>query len=256
MTALWLAKFTALLGIGAGLAIALVLLDRAVSRSAGSTGSRGTLHKFFPLLALGVLGCYAMLLIGHILHARGPFAYAVAAVLGLIALSVLRPMKDVFSGIWLRAEGILRPGAIVALGGARGRVRFLGVRSFEMDGRDGSIERIPYGLAARARLSRLMLDGGISAHTLLVNMPMESPETFRERIRLSILNHPCTPVRRPPVMRIVSTDLESAKLEVTLYAATAEHAARVEAAIRTALAEDASEDGQRSVVRNVTRPAP
>lgn len=236
MTALWVAEFMALVLAGLLLAVGFVLIDRGLARYAGNGRWPGTLYRFFPMTALALLGVHVVLLSGQLLIVGGHYAYAALVLLSIALVCLLRPLRDVLVGAVLRAEGSLEPGGIVAFDGSRGRIRRLGIRSFEMDGPDGSVERIPYAMAARGRLGRLASEHGIAAHTFAVKMPADSVEVFREHIRLAVLNHPCTPVRRPPVMRILSANSLSPDLEVTVYSASPEHAARVEGTVRRLLA--------------------
>lgn len=235
----WLAKLAVSLLALVATAMVLVFSDRLLAPLSRRGRWLGGLFRFLPLLALGLLAAEMVYVIVLVAALGELYSYATLSLLVVALLAMFALVRDVLAGVWLRMENSLRPGLIVGLGPSRGRIRSLGVRSFDMEVSDGSIERVPYSVAARGRIARIADDGGISAHRVRLALNEQQPDVMLERARQIVLNHACTPIRRPPVIKLISTAAGLPEMEVTLYAASVTNASRVEIELRRAFEQPA-----------------
>jgi small-conductance mechanosensitive channel len=225
-----------LLAGGAAVLVAVLLAFRAVVEIIPVTRARReTLRRSVPVVATGLAVVYVIALVRVLLSTNPAFA-AVGTAIVIVGFAVLAfgPMRDVVSGVVLKAGRVCKVGDHVRIDDLNGRIVTMGLRVLALETTDGEEAIVPYSRVARERLVRTSSGvESISPHVFRVRLPttMSLAETKRHIRRRAMLVHWSAISRQPEVS--VTAD----GIEVTVYPIDPDRGPDIEAEVRQALAE-------------------
>lgn len=220
-----------------GLAAAVYGLLRAarfaVDVAPMSRPRREALRRAFPLVTAAV-GVLYLLFAAGLFFERYPqhFPIAVAVILGVSIAASWFAVRDLVSGIFLKAGRVCRVGDYVRVGDVQGRVERMGHRVLVVETARGEEAIIPYSRVARDSVLRTPVSERGTLHVFELNLPGHPPvaETKR-RIRESALRCHWSAIAREPEIAVVDAD----RFEVTVFALDADRVREVEEAVRRAV---------------------
>jgi len=221
-----------LAGAGA-LAVMLLVARNAVEVVRISKDNRETARRAMPvvsILAAMAYGLYA----ARTLFAGAPQTATAAMVLVLVAFVVASwaSLRDVVSGVVLKAGRVCRVGDHVRLDELQGRINHMGLRVLVLETTDGEEAIIPYTRMARGRLLRSPATEGVSPHVFRMPIPEAgSTSSVKADIRRrALLVHWSAASREPEVT------VDGKELEITVYCIDPDRGPDIEAAVRQELA--------------------
>lgn len=194
---------------------------------------RESLRRAFPIVS-GAAGVLYLLVAAGLLFERYPqhFPVAVAVILGLTIAASWFAVKDLVSGIFLKAGRVCRVGDYVRVGDVQGRVQRMGHRVLVVETARGEEAILPYSRIAHQAVLRTPVAERGTLHVFELSLPNRSPvaET-KHRIRESALRSHWAALAREPEIAVLDAD----RFEVTIYALDADHVREVEDAVRRSL---------------------
>jgi hypothetical protein len=194
--------------------------------------TRDAVRRALPVAAAGVALIYALVAV-TILFADQPMVAAIATVLVIGAFVVVswNALRDLASGVFLKAGDICQPGDHIRIDDLQGRVAHMGLRVLVLETSDGDEALIPYSRIARDRLLRTPAVEGVTPHVFQLSVPPElSPATLKTQVRHSAMLEHWSAVSRAPEIA-----LHDGQLEVTVYAVDPDRGPDIEAAVRRAV---------------------
>lgn len=222
-----------------GAALILALLVVALLRGArfaidvlpALAPRREALARAFPLVAAAI-GVLYLLFAAGLVFERYPqhFPIAVAVILGVTIAASWFAVKDLVSGIVLKAGRVLRVGDRVRAGALEGRVARMGHRVLVVETARGEEAIVPYSTLAREAVVRAPLGARIAPHTFTLATARPMPEAKAAIKEAALVCHWAALGRDPEVVA-----LEENRFEVTVYALDADRVRDVERAVRRAL---------------------
>lgn len=194
---------------------------------------REALTRAFPLVAAAI-GVLYLLFAAGLVFERYPqhFPIAVAVILGVTIAASWFAVKDLVSGIVLRAGRVLRVGDRVRAGALEGRVLRMGHRVLVVETARGEEAIVPYSALAREAVVRAPLGARVVPHTftLVTARDLSVPETKATIREAALVCHWAALGRDPEVV-----PLDGDRFEVTIYALDADRVRDVERAVRSAV---------------------
>ncbi len=225
---LWVFAFAALLYA------ALRAVRFAIDVAPIAASRRDALRRAFPVVA-------AACGLGYLLVAAGlffepypqHFPIAVAVILGVALAASWFGVRDVLSGVLLKADRAFAVGDHVRIGDIEGVVARLGLRALTVETTRGEEATIPYSRLAREPIVRTpgAERGTLHVFELHFGAPPTVAETKR-RIRSAALACHWSAIAREPEIAV----LDAQRYEVTVFALDPDRVREVEAAVRAALA--------------------
>lgn len=216
------------------LALALWVLVRgarwAIDVAPLSTARREKLSRAYPAAAF-VVAVLALLVAAGVLFERYPqhFPIAVAVILGGLAAAMWFVIKDLVSGVFVRAGRMVELGDQIRVGEVAGRVTRMGYRMIVVETARGEEAIVPYGHLARAAVVRSGRErGGRHVFELaLAEMPMA--EAKRRIVESALACHWSSIAREPEI-----AVLDSGRVNVTVFSIDPDRAREIEDAVRRA----------------------
>jgi hypothetical protein len=205
--------------------------DRVVPR-----GSRleSWVHRWTPT-AQGLVVLGAIVWAIHIAFGddASMWRWLTMGVFAAAAWSSRRSLSDWASGVFLRSEGTLRPGARIGVGVERGRIRHLGLRSVEVEVEDGRVLRLPYTSLAEAAVEVSPEEIAARSHTFTVDVPADSDTgEISSRLAAAALLSPWSSSQPGPSVRLLGESEGALRFEVTVYPVDPAFVSKVESAVR------------------------
>ncbi len=150
-------------------------------------------------------------------------------------------IKDIFSGILLRTEGIFTYNSHIKSHGMEGVVKKLGFRALEIETDRGETVRIPYSIIDRETTIRSYPIESIKSHTFHILLD-KSKEflTYKEQIKKALLNNHYTSLRKNPVIKMKADSNGKYQLMVTAYIMDDRYSERVEQYIKSQFEDNTS----------------
>lgn len=201
------------------------------------TTLKARLLRFSPAVELLVAVAYLASALAFLFDHDRQFAWIVLSLVIALTLLSWSALYDVISGVAFRVAEVCQPGDLVQVSDVEGRVLAVGTRSIVLQTRDGDEAVVPYGSIARRALRRTQSVHGAHVHAFVLDERVDEgfAELKRQVIDAAIRCHWSSVVHEPKVER-----REGTQIEVTVYAHDADHAPKVEAAIRRALTSKAA----------------
>lgn len=195
--------------------------------------SRALLERFGPLFSLILLFGYAVLSLVELfaVHAR-LLPFVLAAFVVICAAALWGPIRDVLTGVFLRAGGVLQVGDELSVNELQGRVERLFARRALIRTATGEA-LVPYNHLSKSVLVRTRGKQGLVAHTFRVRSVagLSQPKLRSHIIESALLCHFSAPSRAPELK-----SAEHGAVDVTVFALAKDMAYEVEAAVRAQLA--------------------
>lgn len=191
---------------------------------------RESLRRAYPIVA-GAAGVLYLLVAAGLLFERYPqhFPLAVAVILGLSIAASWFAVRDLVSGIFLKAGRVCRVGDYVRVGEVQGRVERMGHRVLVVETAHGEEAIIPYSRIAQEAVLRTPVAERGTLHVFELSLPNHPPVAeAKHRIRESALRSHWAALAREPEIAV----LDAERFEVTIYALDADHVREVEDAVR------------------------
>lgn len=194
---------------------------------------REQLRRAFPLVS-AIAGLLYLLFAAGLFFERYPqhFPIAVAVILGVSIAASWFAVRDLVSGIFLKAGRVCRAGDYVRVGEVQGRVQRMGHRVLVVETARGEEAIIPYSRVAREAVLRTPVGERGTLHVFELNLPGQPPvaETKR-KIRESALRCHWSAIAREPEIAVLDAD----RFEVTVFALHPDRVREVEDAVRRAV---------------------
>jgi hypothetical protein len=194
---------------------------------------RETLARARPLAGTLIVLLYLLFAVGVVFKAQPSQLPAALAfvVVGFVVAS-WTVVRDVVSGVFLKAGRVCRVGDHVRIGNVEGRVERMGLSVLVIETREGDEAVLPYSSIARQSILRTPVIDNVAPHVFCVEAPAGLPlPELKALIRLHALNSHWSSIARQPDVEATS----GGAFEVTVFALDADHAADVEATVRRAL---------------------
>jgi small-conductance mechanosensitive channel len=214
------------------LAVLALLVRGAVDILPLSRTRRENISRALPIAAIVVIFAYCLAVVRTLLAAH-PTVAAVAMVLvivGFIAVS-WSALRDIISGVFIKAGRVCREGDHVRIDELHGRIAHMGLRILVLETSDGEEAIIPYARLAGDRLLRTPALESISPHVF--RLPVQdnaATAQVKTRIReTALLSHWSAASRTPDITS------HGGELEVTVYSIDPDRGADIEARVRAAL---------------------
>lgn len=190
------------------------------------------LARVAPAIELVVGVAYVASSLAYLFEHDRWFAWIVLALFVALVVLSWSALYDLVSGVAFRVAQVCHEGDLVQVGDVEGRVLRIGTRALVLQTREGDEAVVPYGAIARRALRRTQSVHGAYVHAFELDQPVEEgfAELKQRVIDAALRCHWASVVHEPKVER-----REGTRIEVTVYAHDADHAPRVEAAIRRAL---------------------
>lgn len=197
------------------------------------TDRREALARARPLAGTAIVLLYVLFAAGVVFKehpAQLPLALAFVVVGFVVASWTV--VRDVVSGVFLKAGRVCRVGDHVRVGGVEGRVERMGLSVLVIETRDGDEAVLPYSSVARQSLLRTPVIDSVAPHVFRVERPAGlSIVELRSLVRQHALNCHWASIAREPDVETT----EDGTLEVTVFSLDADHSPDVESAVRRAL---------------------
>jgi small-conductance mechanosensitive channel len=198
-----------------------------------SAERREALRRAFPVVSAFV-GVLYLLFAAGLFFERYPqhFPVAVAVILGVSIAASWFAVRDLVSGVFLKAGRVCRAGDYVRVGDVQGRVQRMGHRVLVVETARGEEAIVPYSRVARDSVLRTPVSDRGTLHVFELSLPGSPPvaETKR-KIRESALRCHWSAIAREPEIAVIDAD----RFEVTVFALDPDRVREVEDAVRRAV---------------------
>lgn len=197
-----------------------------------------TLARARPLVGTLVVLLYMLFAAGVVFKAHpGQLPLALGFVVVGFVVASWTAVRDVVSGVFLKAGRVCRVGDHVRVGNVEGRVERMGLTVLVIETREGDEAVLPYSGVARQSILRTPVIDSVAPHVFRVERPDGlSLSALRSLIRERAMSSHWASITREPDVEPVADDA----VEVTVFALDADHAPEVESAVRGALEQPAS----------------
>ncbi len=225
-----------LLGYVVGGFVLLALLKGAaalVELLPVSRSRRETARRVAPLLGTVLVIGYCLFVVRSLFRQQPTvLPMALALVLGGFVAAAWGPLKDVVTGVFLKAGRVCSPGDTIQVGQVAGRVTEMGYRALCVETPSGEQVVVPYGQVAGSAIQRVPILAGAQAHVFELSLPEQGVASDQVlRIQRAALRHHWSSLVRMPEVKLVGPRL----CRVTVYPLTSEHAPEIEEQVRRAL---------------------
>jgi hypothetical protein len=196
--------------------------------------TKARLERVVPLVSLAAWLGFAALTIHELLGAQArAAAWVLASLLVACVLALWGPIRDVLTGVFLRASGAVGVGDDLTLGELRGHVEELGHRRVLLRTSRGEA-LVPYSELAKGVILRAQSERRVRSHTFRVRpvAGLAQAELRRAIKEAALLSHWSCPARPPELV-----SAEQGALEVTVFAIAEAYGPELERAVRARLAE-------------------
>jgi len=218
-----------------GLALACVLfaIRRALELVPLTGAQRDVLERVGPLVATVAVLAFSLFAARRLLGSTPANLPLVGAVVVVgFALAAWPAIRDVLSGVFLKAGRVCREGDVVRLDDIAGRVVRMGWRTIEIETPTGDHVVLPFSHVARNKLVRSGDRDALSPHTFVMPSPADlSLAEAKDTIHSSALLVHWSAVSRLPKV----APQADGSLEITVFAIDPDHHDVIEAAVRAAL---------------------
>lgn len=168
----------------------------------------------------------------HVFDGQPIYAWGALGVLALLGIgAVWFAVRDVLSGLILKAEGTYQIDQVVRVDGIEGRIERLGFRTVALTTETGGLIKVPYSRLAHKAVAVQHANDLIGPHTFQVDVPIQIGDAH-ERLRHAILNLAWTSVHRSPRIRVHGLTASHRRYEITVFALGADHTADIEQQVR------------------------
>ncbi len=193
---------------------------------------RDTLRRTVPVLTALLALIYCVVTVRVLLATEPAFAAAGTALV-LVGFVVLAfgPMRDVVSGVVLKAGRVCQQGDHVRLDDLHGRITSMGLRVLVLETNEGEEAVIPYSRVARERVLRTAGVESVSPHVFRVRLPT----TLTLSATKTLIRQRAMLVHFSAVSRLPEVSVSGETVEVTVYTLDADHGPDIEAEVRKAL---------------------
>lgn len=218
---------------GAALAIVLVIARNAVDVVPISKERREAARRAMPIVSALAAMVYGLYVVRRLFAGQPEAATAsMVLVLATFVIASWASLRDISSGVFIKAGRVCREGDTVTVDELEGRVMHMGLRVLVLETADGEEAIVPYHRIARGRLLRTPAAEGLSPHMFRVPLPdAGSTSALKDEIRRrAMLVHWSAASREPEVT------LDGEALEVTVYSVDPERGPDIEAEVRRELA--------------------
>jgi hypothetical protein len=195
-----------------------------------SSRRRERLRRAMPVVT-GAVVVLALFLATGLLFARYPahLPYAVAVIAGVLALASWFAIRDVVSGVFVKAGRVCRVGDYVRVGDVSGRVERMGHRVLVVETAGGEEAIVPYSRLTRESVLRTPVAERGTLHVFELALQDAPPVAEAKRkIRESALSCHWAAVAREPEIAVIDEN----RFEVTVFAIDSDRVREVEAHVR------------------------
>jgi len=198
-----------------------------------SAERRESLRRGFPVFAALSVLLYLLFAAG-LFFERYPahFPIAVAVILGVSLAASWFGVRDLVSGVFLKAGRVCRVGDYVRIGDVQGRVERMGHRVIVIETARGEEAIIPFHRVARDAVLRTPVSERGTLHVFELSLgSRRSVAEAKRQIRDAALRCHWAAIARDPEVVVLDGD----RYEVTVFALDPDRVREVEAAVRAAL---------------------
>ena len=200
-----------------------------------SRARREALRRVTPLVGLVLVVGYCLFVVRALFQDQPAILpLALALVLSGFVAAAWAPLRDVVTGVFLKAGRVCGMGDAVHLGEISGRVIDMGHRTVSVETERGEHVVIPYGLVAKGAISKVPVLSGAQAHVFELKLPAERPiaESLR-RVQLRAMRHHWSSFVRVPEVKLLGDRV----CRVTVYPLSVDRAAEIEESVRRELSD-------------------
>jgi small-conductance mechanosensitive channel len=218
--------------------VAAAALLRRLPRFLASRRARSVIARWLlPLAELAAAGTAAAWLLVAVTRGQSVERLVAGSLLVVgLAWAFRSVLQDFASGIALRMDGLLEPGAWIRAAGAEGRVRRVGYRSVEIETPEGTRVGLPFSTLAHGRIERSAATHAARAHTFTIEVARDRPfERVMAELPALVLLSPWASTARQPEVRLLSENAGGYVLEVTARALDPDFASQIEQTVRREL---------------------
>lgn len=198
-----------------------------------SGARREQFRRAFPLFS-AITGVLFLLFASGLFFERYPshFPIAVAVILGASMAASWFAVRDLVSGIFLKAGRVCRVGDYVRVGDVQGRVERMGHRVLVVETARGEEAILPYSLVAANAVHRTPVAERGTLHVFELSLSTEATVSeTKQAIRDSALSCHWAAIAREPEIAVLDAD----RFEVTVFALDPDRVRDVELAVRRAV---------------------
>lgn len=219
---------------GAVICVAALMAMRALVEIIPVTRARReTLRRSIPVVATAIALLFCVAAVRLMLATQPGFAaIGTSLVLLLFAVLAFGPMRDVVSGVFLKAGRVCQEGDHVRIDDLSGRITHMGLRVLVIETTEGEEAIIPYSRVARDRMVRTSGVETVSPHVFRVRMPT----TITLSATKTLIRQRALLVHWSAISRTPEISVTGEGVEVTVYAIDADRGPEIEAEVRRALA--------------------
>ena len=177
---------------------------------------------------------YVLSAVPTVFSGRAEYSPYFAAVVAAAVLWVSWvAVRDLVHGVIFKAARVCRPGDVITLGGAQGRVARLGYRHLTLITARGDEVVLPYGVVSRETLVRAPVEAGAARHAFHLPRPggVDLPRVTRA-VQLAAFTHPWASAAHESEVALGPDET----LEVGVYALDPLSGPAIEARVREAVA--------------------
>ncbi len=215
---------------GAVLVGTLEILRRLLALVRFSRSRRELVDRSAPVV-VGLVGVLYLLFALTYLFRDFPnyMPVVLTLVVGAVVAASWFAIKDLVSGVLLRAGGLCREGDHVRLESVEGVVREMGLRVMVVETKIGEEALVPYSAVARGSIVRASVGGEVAPHTFSLRVPEHVlMSEARSLIREAAWRSPWSSLGREPQVNLS----EDHHFEVTIFSISGERVSTVEMDVR------------------------
>lgn len=194
---------------------------------------RESLRRAFPVV--GALAAVLFLLFASgFLFDRYPehFPIAVMVILGVSLTASWFAIRDLVSGIYLKASRVCRAGDYVRVGEVQGRVQRMGLRVLVVETARGEEAILPYSRMTRDAVLRTPASNRGTLHVFELTLPGDLPVSeAKRRIRESALRCHWSVIAREPQITVIDAN----RFEITVFGFDSDRVRDIEDEVRRAV---------------------
>lgn len=211
----------------------LLLLRGAIEVAPLSRARRAAAARAMPVLAAVGLLVFAVLVVRTLLSEQPTMAAAgTLLVIAAFTIASWTALRDIASGVFLKAGQVCRVGDLVRVDDLSGRVVSMGLRVMVIETTDGDEAILPFSRVSRERLLRSPPVDGLAPHVfrLTPRGDVDQSEVKATIRRSALLSHWAAVSREPEIAAV------EGGWEVTVFSLDPDHGADVETVVRRACA--------------------
>ncbi len=222
-------------GLGGVLLVVLKAAATGLELVPMSRARKETLRRVMPVAGAVLLVGYCLFVVRTLFRNQPAILpLALALVLSAFVAAAWAPLRDVVTGVFLKAGRVCVPGDTVHVGEVRGRVIAMSHRTLSVETERGEQVVIPYGLVAKGTISKVPVLAGTQAHVFELTLPAQKPvaESLR-RVQLRAMRHHWSSFVRAPEVKLLAERV----CRVTVFPLTQARASEIEECVRRELAD-------------------